>query len=98
MITYNINNEGLSIPDSWNIKYKYEMDFVLNCIKTDNKDKDYNVLKRSNENLIKEWRSHNILYNLGLFKPHTETVDFEYPQKWYYKLCYFIIDLLYFWD
>ena len=40
---------------------------------------------------VREWKAHNNLYKLGLFKSHTKDVDMEEPIKWYYELIYWII-------
>ena len=47
-------------------------------------------------NLVNEWRTHNLLYTLGLFRTHTKDVNFEYKQKFILKLLYGICSLFYF--
>lgn len=49
------------------------------------------TVHRSNSSLIREWAAHKLLYSLGMWKSHTESVDLNYPQKWYVKVGYFII-------
>lgn len=46
---------------------------------------------RSFDSYVREWKAHNNLYKLGLFKSHTKDVDMEEPIKWYYELIYWII-------
>lgn len=33
--------------------------------------------KRSEESWIKEWRAHNKIYKMGMFRSHTKDVDFD---------------------
>ncbi len=53
------------------------------------------VLLRSNMSLINEWRVHNLLYDLHLFRKHTKDVDFTL-NKWYVEVLYAIVSPLYF--
>lgn len=46
---------------------------------------------RSFDSYVREWKAHNNLYKLGLFKSHTKHVDLEEPIKWYYELIYWLI-------
>ena len=47
--------------------------------------------KRSVESWIREWKAHNRLYRLGLFKEHTKDCDLEENEKWYRRLAYWVI-------
>lgn len=49
---------------------------------------------RSIFSLIIEWRAHNLLYDLGMYKSRTKDVDLNYP-KWYVYPIYFILSLFY---
>lgn len=62
----------------------------------------YNVLRglypdnavlnnRSNYSLSCEWATHNLLYDLHIFRSRTADVDLNYPQKWYEKIGYFLV-------
>lgn len=46
---------------------------------------------RKFDSYVREWKAHNNLYKLGLFKSHTKDVDLEEPIKWYYELIYWLI-------
>lgn len=50
---------------------------------------------RSNASLLREWKAHNLLYDLHLFREHTKDVDFEYPQKWYTRVAWFVLSQFY---
>lgn len=45
--------------------------------------------------MICEWRSHNLLYSLGIKRASTKHVDLELHPKWYYKIGYFILSCCY---
>lgn len=53
-------------------------------------------LNRKWQSLLNEWKAHNILFQLGLFKSHTRSVDFENNPKWYFTLGYWILSRFYF--
>ena len=46
---------------------------------------------RTKKSLFNEWKAHNILYQYGLWKERTADVDFEFHQKWYYKIGYWLV-------
>lgn len=61
-----------------------------------NAPKEYAIRRRSVTGMIHEWRVHNLLYELGLFRSRTKDVDLNTDQSWYAKVLYFIISPLYF--
>lgn len=93
MVKYSISNNGMSIPNSYLVKKKSEMKNVIKQIREENKDNGFDILKRSDMSFVREWRSHNIFYNLHIMRSHTRTVDFEYPQAWYFKVAYALVGL-----
>lgn len=50
---------------------------------------------RSVYSLVDEWRAHNLLYDLHLFRNHTKDVDFEYPQRWYLSIIWAFLSIFY---
>lgn len=46
---------------------------------------------RSLKSYVREWRAHNRLYKLGLFKDRTKDVDLNVAEKWYRRLGYFFL-------
>ena len=46
---------------------------------------------RSLKSYVREWRAHNRLYKLGLFKDRTKDVDLNVHEKWYRRLGYFLL-------
>lgn len=49
------------------------------------------LLNRSDCSMAREWASHNLLWDLHIARERTADVDLDYPQKWYYRLGYFIL-------
>lgn len=86
MITVTENN--INITDSYTYSKK-SFKQILNEIKKYSTNCKVTI-NRSINNLCREWATHNLLYNLHLFRSHTKDVDLNYPQKWYINLIYFI--------
>lgn len=49
--------------------------------------------KRTYKSWLKEWKAHNRLYRLGLFKGHTTDCDLEENEKWWRLLAYQILGI-----
>ena len=77
----------VSIIDSYKIHDKDTMWVTLECFL---RETNYES-NRSIESWIKEWRSHNRLYNMGLFKEHTKDCELEENEKLHRLICYQIL-------
>lgn len=49
------------------------------------------MTRRSTLSILREWAAHKLLYRLGLFISHTESVDLDYPQPFLARAAYFIV-------
>lgn len=78
------------IEDSWRITGRSDMKEFLNIIREMTPEEEA-VNKRSVKSMVREWRAHNLLYRLGLFKSHTKDVDLNTGQPWYISVAYFLI-------
>lgn len=78
---------NIRIIDSYKVTNKAIMELILQMflIKTGYKS------KRSIKNWIKEWKTHNRLYRLGLFKSHTKDCDLEENEKVHRLIVYEIL-------
>lgn len=90
-IEYKVSNVNLAIINSYKIKNKADMKNILYKIMNQESEHKFDVFKRSVKGMVQEWRAHNIIYNLGLFRTHTCTVDLEANQKWIFKIIWKII-------
>ena len=82
------NNENIKIVDSYKINTEYLMKYILlHFIKETNYKS-----KRSIESWIREWKFHNTLYRLGLFKSHTRDCDLEENESKIRLLIYWIFE------
>lgn len=92
-IEYSINSDNLSIKNSYKIKSGKEMTDILFEISSKS---DFNTIvwKLPMSRMVNEWKAHNLLYNLGLFKSHTKDVDIN-DEPWYRRFCYLILSKFY---
>ena len=94
-VTCSISNTF--IENSHEIKsIKGMKDFLLK-IQSDARNNVYNaaIYKRTISGMIIEWRAHNLLYALGVKKERTGSVDLNLDVHPFFKICYFILSLLY---
>ena len=84
-IEYDAGN--IRILDSYKVHSAAYMQMVLNMfvIKTGFKS------KRTMKSWLKEWKTHNRLYRLGLFKSHTKDCDLEENEKVHRLIIYEIL-------
>lgn len=84
-IEYDAGN--IRILDSYKVHSAAYMQMVLNmfAIKTGFKS------KRTMKSWLKEWKTHNRLYRLGLFKSHTKDCDLEENEKVHRLIIYEIL-------
>lgn len=89
-----VTNNNIHIEDSYQYQTSTEMQDILNAVIVQYPTYDI-CLNRSISSMIREWRAHNCLYWLHLWRSHTKDVDLNYPQKWYMRIVYYIISLFY---
>lgn len=95
MIEYIVNLNSIHIKDSYKIHNENEMMKILCEIKTQYFYSKYFFYNMSYKDLINEWKAHNLLYDLHLFRSHTKDVDLN-KNPWYIKLIYSILAKFYF--
>ena len=92
-----VSKNNIHIENSCEVNTKEDMQIVLTDIRAGHSLEESDVLKRTDSSLIKEWRVHNVLYNLHLFRTHTKDVDLNYPQSKIieiaYSIAYFIVSI-----
>lgn len=94
ILKVHISEDNTAILNSYIVKSAPDMESILYKIRTNASDK-YAISKRSIPSMIREWRVHNLLYSIGLFKSRTRDVDLNIGNPWYIKALYFILSPLY---
>lgn len=87
------SENNTTIFTSYTVRNKIDMEAVLCKIRKRTPFK-YAINKRSISGMIREWRVHNLLYSIGLFRNRTRNVDLNTGDPWYIKTLYFILSPL----
>ena len=85
------------IVDSVMVKSKDDMRHFLTQIR-ESVSPDMAVCQRDLESQVREWRSHNLFYQLHVFRSRTRDVDLELKQTWWRELFCRVVSFFYFWD
>ena len=83
------DNKNITIYDSYKIQNTEYMEVILSLFKL----KTGYKTERSMKSWIKEWKAHNRLYKLGLFKKHTVDCDLEENEKLHRLIIYQILGI-----
>ena len=86
--------DNVKIPDSVQIKKSKMMKQYLIDLKAyaEQAGVECKPLElRSIAGMVREWKTHNLLYWLHIAREHTKDVDLEYPQKTWKTVFYFIM-------
>lgn len=86
-VTIQYDSANVRIIDSYLVTDKKKMVLILRLFLNITGYKS----QRSLKSWLKEWKSHNRLYRLGLFKSHTVDCDLEENEKWWRLLAYQIL-------
>lgn len=85
---YTVTANNINIQDSYKISKVY---FSRCLARIEVAHPDCLVWKRKRCSLKLEWATHNALYDLHLFRSRTQSVDLNYPIKWYMKIVYAVV-------
>ena len=91
-IVINFNQFNIHIVDSYKVKRKKDMKLILSCIEGAAFNKGI-FYSRTDNSWIREWKSHNMLYKLGLFKSHTRDTDLEEKESIFRRIGYFVMTI-----
>lgn len=83
------------IINSYRIKKRKDMKIILEKIRVKVPDAPYAINKLSINEMVNEWRVHNLLYSLGIEKDRTCSVDLNTPKPWYADIAYKILSVFY---
>lgn len=90
-----ISEDCTTIYDSYQVKSPWDMESIIYYIKAEASD-GMAINKRNISSMIYEWRTHNLLYALGIMRDRVKSVDLNTGQPWYIKALYAIISPFYF--
>ena len=93
-IEFRLTETNIHIVDSYKIKKKDDMIAILASIRKDAAALGYHY-KRSDKSWLKEWRSHNLLYDLGIEEDRTDSVDLSEKESRFRLFAYNILTYLY---
>ena len=85
------HNDNVEIIDSYKITSLKDMNAKLNFIK-----KQCDDINRSVFSMRNEWRTHNLFYDLHIYRNRTKNVNLNKNLKWYLNIAYFIGSMFYF--
>lgn len=87
-----VTDRNIQIKDSYKITVTAEMEDVLNTLRFQYPDNAV-LMTRSNTGLIREWKGHNLLYQMGILRSHTKDVDLDYNTNVFYTVGYWILSV-----
>ena len=90
-----LSKDNTTILDSYKVSSPKDMKSIIYHIKEQVTD-DIAINIRSVSSMIYEWRTHNLLYSLGILRDRVKDVDLNTGQPWYIKALYFILSPFYF--
>lgn len=88
------SKNNTTVFNSYRIKTIKDMTNFLSFIREEVQDK-CSVHTLSINEMVNEWRVHNLLYSLGFYKEKVQHVDFNSDKTWYGKLTYFLLSPFY---
>lgn len=83
------NERNVKIVDSYRVKSRREMESVLLVFL----EKTGYRSRRSIESWVDEWRFHNFLYRIGMYRNRTADCDLEEKEKWWRLVIYWIFNI-----
>lgn len=85
-----VSSDNIKIIDSYQITNREKMkEILLKAIEKATEEGYFT--NRSLNALVKEWVSHNRLYQLHLFRGHTRDADFEANESKFRRFVYFFL-------
>lgn len=88
-ITIEYDSGNVRIKDSYKIRKVEDMIIILSLFKIRT---NYNS-KRNLKSWLKEWKTHNRLHRLGLYRSHTKDCDLEENEKLHRLIAYKILGI-----
>lgn len=90
-----MSEDDTRIYSSYKITCHLDMIRFLKILRIKYPHHELAVKKRNIFGMLVEWKAHNLLYYLGILRSRTTDIDLNVGQKWYIKVAYFILSLMY---
>jgi len=87
-----VSSKNIKIIDSYQISNREKMREILIKALEKATEEGYKTPRTLNA-LVKEWVSHNRLYNFYLFRSHTRDADFEANESRFRRFVYFFLGI-----
>lgn len=94
-ISAKLYDSNTVILNSYRFKKIKDMKAIIRKLR-ESSDKTYAIHKLSMFRMINEWRAHNLLYKLNLYKNQTKSVDLDTTEPWYRVILYTVLSPFYF--
>lgn len=76
VVSFSATKNNIHIVNSYNITKKADMNAIVKLIRAEAKKLGY-TYKRSNSSWVTEWRAHNYMYDKGMERARTASVDLD---------------------
>lgn len=93
-ITCIISKNNITIKDSWLVKDVADMKAIIEIIKKRASRRGI-TFQRTEDSWIREWKAHNLLYNINYKRDRTADVDLNESESAFKRFCYFFLSLFY---
>ena len=93
-ISYTVTKNNVKISDSYKITKKAEMDTIVKLIRAEALTLGYKY-RRSNDSWVTEWRAHNYMYDKGIERDRTASVDLNENESRLKLVSYSLMSALY---
>lgn len=93
-IQYTLSKKNVHIVDSYKIRKKADMNAIVKLIRAEAIKKGFKY-KRSNSSWVTEWRAHNYMYERGMEKARTGSVDLNEGESRWKLLSYSVMSSRY---
>ena len=93
-IQYTLSKNNVHIVDSYKIRKKADMNGIVSAIRAEALKQGFKY-KRSNSSWVTEWRAHNYMYERGMERARTGSVDLNENESRLKLLSYSTMSLRY---
>lgn len=92
LIQVHYNRHSISILNSYKIKRKRDMRFILTLIECASFNRGI-FYSRNQSSWIRDWKAHNVLYKLGIKNSKTKHITLNEKKSLLKRFGYFILSL-----